>query len=151
VRSSPQRRQSWLSEVCMSLSEELALQHREAINTYIYRHEDLIQNCLTKQDWRAIKMVTCWLKSFQSATTQMSATKNPMLSSTHAIFRGLQAKIKDILREEQGLSPQLVQGLSNAHLKLSEYYYKFNKSPFYLWASCKSHLMSHLSITLKLP
>ncbi|KAI9461527.1 ribonuclease H-like domain-containing protein [Russula earlei] len=112
-----------------------ALQHHEAINTYIYQHEDLIQHHLTKQDWRAIKMVTRWLKSFQSATTQMLATKKPMISSTHTIFHGLQAEIRDILCEEQGLSPQLVQGLSDAHLKLSEYYYKFDESPFYLWAS----------------
>jgi hypothetical protein len=67
----------------------------------------------------------------------MSAMKNPMLSSTHAIFHGLQAKIRDILHEEQGLSPWLIQGLSDAHLNLSEYYYKFDKLPFYLWASHK--------------
>jgi hypothetical protein len=114
-----------------------ALKHREAINTFIYRHEDLIQYRLTEEDWRAIEMVTRWLMSFRSATTQMSATKSPMLSTTHAIFRGLQAEIKDILRQEKGLSPRLIKGLSDAHLKLSEYYYKFDESPFYLWASRK--------------
>jgi hypothetical protein len=119
-----------------------ALRHREAINTFIYRHEDLIQYRLTEEDWQAIEMVTRWLKSFRSATTQMSATKSPMLSSTHAIFRGLQADIKDILREEKGLSPRLIKGLADAHLKLSEYYYKFDESPFYLWASRRSHLAS---------
>jgi hypothetical protein len=124
-----------------------ALQHREAINTCIYRHEDLIPYHLTEEDWRAIETVTRWLKSFRSATTQMSATKTPMLSSTHAIFRGLQAEIRDILCEEQGLSPQLIQGLSNAHLKLSEYYYKFDESPFYLWASHKSRLVDYFPIT----
>jgi hypothetical protein len=71
-----------------------------------------------------------------------------MLSSTHAIFCGLQAEIRDILHKEQGLSPQLIQGLSNAHLKLSEYYYKFDESPFYLWASCKSYLVNHLPMKL---
>jgi hypothetical protein len=127
-----------------------ALQHREAINTFIYRHEDLIQFRLTEEDWRAIDMVTRWLKSFQSATTQMSASKTPMLSSTHAIFRGLQADLRDILRVEQGLSPQLIQGLTDAHLKLSEYYYKFDESPFYLWASRKSHPLDYyLPIDLK--
>jgi hypothetical protein len=125
-----------------------ALQHREAINTYVYRHDDLIQYRLTEEDWRAVEMVMRWLKSFHSATTQMSATKTPMLSSTHAIFRGLQAEIRDILREEQGLSPRLIQGLSDAHLKLSEYYYKFDESPFYLWASCKSHFVNYLRIRL---
>jgi hypothetical protein len=120
-----------------------ALQHREAINTYVYRHEDLIQYRLTEDDWKAVEMVTRWLKSFRSATTQMSATKTPMLSSTHAIFRGLQAEIRDILQEEQGLNPRLIQGLTDAHLKLSEYYYKFDESPFYLWSSRKSHLVNY--------
>ncbi|KAI9513529.1 hypothetical protein F5148DRAFT_969355, partial [Russula earlei] len=109
-------------------------------------HEDLIQHCLTKKDWRAIKMVTRWLKSFQSATTQMLATKKPMISSTHAIFCGLQAKIRDILHEEQGLSPWLIQGLSSAHLKLSEYYYKFDESPFYLWASFLDPCISYSAL-----
>jgi hypothetical protein len=120
-----------------------ALKHRETINTFIYRHEDLIQYRLTEEDWRAIEMVTRWLKSFRSATTQMSATRSPMLSSTHAIFRGLQDDIKDFLRTEKGLSPRLIKGLSDAHLKLSEYYYKFDESPFYLWASRRSCLASY--------
>lgn len=127
-----------------------ALQYREAVNAYIYRHEDLIQYRLTDEDWKAIEMVTRWLNLFQSATTQMSSTKTPMLSWTHAIFRGLQAEIRDILRKEQGLSPRLIQGLSDAHLKLSEYYYKFDESPFYLWASRKCHLVKYLFIPLNL-
>jgi hypothetical protein len=106
-----------------------ALKHHEAINTFIYRHEDMIQYHLTEEDWQAVEMVTRWLKSFHSATTQMSATKTPMLSTTHAIFCGLQADIKDILHEENGLSPCLIKGLSDAHLKLT------------------INLMSHLSIS----
>jgi hypothetical protein len=66
-----------------------------------------------------------------------------MLSSTHAIFHGLQDDIKDFLRMEKGLSPHLIKGLSDAHLKLSEYYYKFDESPFYLWASRRSCLASY--------
>ena len=109
--------------------------HREAMRTFVYRHEELIQYRLTDDDWTSIEMVTDWLRLFQLATTQMSATKTAMLSSMHAIFRGLQAELKEILRTQKGLSPRLVQGLFNAHLKLSEYYYKIDESPFYLWAS----------------
>ena len=58
---------------------------------------DVIDNCVAKNcnlhtyelstaDWDTITLVTQWLKSFKSATTQMSATKSSMLSSTHAIF-----------------------------------------------------------------
>ena len=61
-------------------------------------------------------MVTRWLKSFHSATVQMSATKMSMISTTHAIFRGLQAEIKDILCQEQDhLAPRLIEGLIDAH------------------------------------
>ena len=67
-----------------------------------------------------------------------------MISFTYTIFRGLQAKIRDIFREEEEapypLRSDSKKGLSDAHLKLSEYYYKFNESPFYLWASRTSHL-----------
>jgi hypothetical protein len=114
--------------------------HREAIRTFVYRHEDLIQYRLTDDDWTSIVMVTDWLQLFQLATTQMSATKTPMLSSTHAIFRGLQGELREILRKQKGLPPRLVQGIFDAHLKLSEYYYKFDESPFYLWASRTCYL-----------
>ena len=83
-------------------------------------------------------MVTSWLKSFRSATTQMSATKIPMLSTTHAIFRGLQSDIQDILRTlPDTAAPELKKGLTDAHLKLSDYYYKFDESPYYLWSARK--------------
>ena len=41
--------------------------------------------------------VAGWLKAFQLATTQMSMTKQSMLSTAHAIFRGLQDKVCDAL------------------------------------------------------
>jgi hypothetical protein len=69
----------------------------------------------------------------------MSTTKRATLSSTHAIFRGLQ----DQLREDIATLPQtapirLRTALVEAHQKLAEYYYKFDESPFYMWASCTS-------------
>jgi hypothetical protein len=51
---------------------------------------------LSNMDWESIKLVTSWLKSFRAATTEMSATKVPILSTTHAIFRGLQDDIKTL-------------------------------------------------------
>jgi hypothetical protein len=86
-------------------------------------------------------MVTSWLKSFHATTTQMSTTKVPMLSTTHAIFRGLQDDIKDILRRLPAtVSPSLKYGLIDAHTKLSDYYHKYDESPFYTWAACKQLL-----------
>jgi hypothetical protein len=73
----------------------------------------------------------------------MSTTKHSMLSSTHAIFRGLQDQIKAILVDlPSSTSPQLILGLTNAHTKLSDYYYKFDESPLYTWAARKFILMA---------
>jgi hypothetical protein len=69
----------------------------------------------------------------------MSATKKPMLSATHAIFRGLQQSLKEIIT---GLPDEtdatLKAGLVAAHRKLSDYFHKFDQSKYYLWATRKS-------------
>ena len=83
-------------------------------------------------------MVTSWLKSFRAATTQMSTTKVPMLSTTHANFCGLQDYTKDIICSLlASVSPSIKFGLIDTHMKLSDYYHKYDKSPFYTWAAYK--------------
>ena len=94
---------------------------------------------LTASDWESIILVTGWLKAFLSATTQMSTTKCATLSFTHAIFRGLQESVRQSLRDlPAGAAPQLKQAILLAHRKLSDYYYKFDESPLYVWASSRS-------------
>jgi hypothetical protein len=89
-------------------------------------------------------MVSTWLKDFRSATTQMSATKHSMLSSTQAIFRGLQESLKESLRTlPDNVPPRLKLALVNAHRKLSDYYTNFDASPYYIWSSRKSQLPHH--------
>jgi hypothetical protein len=67
----------------------------------------------------------------------MSATKIPMLSTTHAIFRGLQDDIKDTTRHfPNSASPTIKLGLTDAHRKLGDYYYEYDALPFYTWAAC---------------
>jgi hypothetical protein len=93
---------------------------------------------LSTTDWDAVALVTKWLKSFWSATTQMSGTKTSMLSSTHAIFRGLQEDIRNSLVELPDSAPaKLKTSLIKAHRKLSDYYSKLDESPYYIWASCE--------------
>jgi sulfur relay (sulfurtransferase) DsrC/TusE family protein len=114
-----------------------ALDYQETINSYVTRNKEVHAFELSNADWESIKMVTSWLKSFRVATTEMSATKTPMLSTTHAIFRGLQDDIKNILRSlPDTVSPNIILGLTDAHRKLSDYYYEFDASPFYTWAAC---------------
>ncbi|TFK58318.1 hypothetical protein BDN72DRAFT_782240, partial [Pluteus cervinus] len=91
---------------------------------------------LSADEWTTIRTVMIWLKAFRSATTQMSATKLPMLSSTHAIFRGLQEELRKGLATLPDTLPSNIKtGLMNAHRKLSDYYYKIDQSPFYIWAT----------------
>jgi len=116
---------------------ECTLNYCDMINSFVLISKDLHALELSKADWESIKLVTSWLKSFQSTTMEMSTTKSPMLSTTHAIFQGLQDDIKTILHSlPNSVSPQIKLGLTDAHRKLSDYYYKYDESPFYTWAAC---------------
>lgn len=108
------------------------------IDDFVGRHRDLRALELDPDDWAAISQVAGWLKAFRSATTDMSKTKEPMLSTVHAVFRGLQDHVSSILRELPDSAPlQLRTGLVEAHTKLSEYYFRSDESPFYTWAARK--------------
>ena len=89
-------------------------------------------------DWDAITLVTRWLKTFQSATTQISTTKLLMLSSAHSIFHGLQESLhKSSHTLPNSTPPCLKLGLTRAHQKLSDYFRKFDDSPHDTWSSCE--------------
>ena len=114
-----------------------ALDYRDTIDSFISRNKDLHALELSNANWESINLVASWLKSFRAATTEMLTTKFPMLSTVHAIFRGLQDDIKNILRTlPNSVSPRIKLGLTDAHRKLSDYYHQFDASPFYTWAAC---------------
>jgi hypothetical protein len=94
---------------------------------------------MDEEEWAAIIKVAEWLRVFRSATSQMSATKRlSVLSTTHAVFRGLQEHVLTIFRElPSDTPPHLTKSLLDDYRKLSDYYYKFDQSPFYCWAACK--------------
>ncbi|KAF8460450.1 hypothetical protein DFH94DRAFT_618290, partial [Russula ochroleuca] len=62
------------------------LDYRDTIDSFVSRNKELHSLELSDDDWESIKLVASWLKSFRSATVEMSTTKIPMLSTTHAIF-----------------------------------------------------------------
>ena len=67
----------------------------------------------------------------------------------HTVFRGLQEDICNILSDLPDTAlPSLKKGLMDAHLKLSDYYYKIDASPFYLWLLHKSYIQFILLIYL---
>lgn len=116
---------------------------KREIDDFVGRHRDLRALELDTDDWEAISQVAAWLKAFRSATTQMSKTKEPMLSTVHAIFRGLQDHIRSILSKLPDSAPaQLMDGLLEAHNKLSEYYYRSDESPYYTWDASMSIFVS---------
>ncbi|KAJ7083642.1 hypothetical protein B0H15DRAFT_769797, partial [Mycena belliarum] len=91
---------------------------------------------LSDEDWTAIRQVRKWLSSFRRATTDMSATSKPMLSQTHLVFCELQRSLKSELASlPSDVAPELKEGMLAAHKKLSDYYFTFDTSPYYLWAS----------------
>ena len=118
------------------------MQYEVEINTFVGLNRDLRDFELSDDEWTAIRLVTGWLRKFHDATTQMSKTKSPMLSHTHAIFRELQEHIhKALTGLSSSIDPRIKAGLIAAHTKLSEYYYRFDKgSPFYLWATSEYFL-----------
>ena len=66
----------------------------------------------------------------------MSTTKTSVLSTTPAIFCGLQDDLKQSLTELPTSAPSgLKTSLVKAHHKLSDYYTKLDESPLYIWAS----------------
>ncbi|KAF5360260.1 hypothetical protein D9758_009172 [Tetrapyrgos nigripes] len=162
VRSSPQRRKTWLKEVLMANSANenrsevalmlildvktrwssthqmlrRALHYKAAINSYCARDRELRKFELEEHEWKTLKLASDWLKTFRAATTEMSTTKRPMLSKTLATFRGLQDNVRSILAQLPHSTDQsLRRGLFDAHTKLSDYYYKFDQSPYYTWAA----------------
>src|SRR5262245_32644031 len=100
-----------------------AMDYHTVINDFVAKNRKMRKHELQDEDWEAIALVALWLKSFRSATTQMSTTKSPMLSWTHAIFRGLQDSLAENLRSLPQHTPApLRRGLLKAHRKLSDYY-----------------------------
>ncbi|KAF8815008.1 hypothetical protein BYT27DRAFT_7007730, partial [Phlegmacium glaucopus] len=115
-----------------------ALMFQSEVESFTLHAKDLRALLIHEDEWDAVKQVCNWLLHFCEATRQMSTTSKPMLSTTHAIFRGLQDAIKKIYADLPHTAPhQLKSGLLDAHQKLSEYYYKYDESPFYTWAACE--------------
>lgn len=99
---------------------------------------------LSNQDWNAIELVTGWLRLFCDATIEMLTTKRSTLSYVHCIFRTLQDYIKTELAKLPNSTPICIrEGLSAAHHKLSDYYLKFDDSPYYIWASSTFYTPAH--------
>ena len=119
-----------------------ALEFQKDVDDFVGRNQDLCALELSEGEWGMIVQVTDWLGAFQAATTQMSTSKQSMLSSMLAIFRGLQEHIWKIYGDLPTLTPQRIKdSLLDAHKKLSDYYYRYDQPPFYTWAARKfNHL-----------
>ena len=63
-----------------------ALDFATEIDHFVGHNCDLQALELDPDDWAAISLVAGWLKAFQSAITEMSKIKEPMILTVHAIF-----------------------------------------------------------------
>lgn len=93
---------TWWSSTHQMMSQVLDL--KDNINFFVARNHDLRDLELLPIEWDAITHVANWLYAFHSATTDMSTTEMPMLSTMHAIFWGLQVHIQQIF---QDLPPEI--------------------------------------------
>ena len=128
--------------------------YKSEINTFVGINKELRHLELTDDEWDAIDLVAGWLREFRDATTEMSTTSRPMLSHVHAIFRGLQEHVRQALAKLPDMAdPRIKAGLLAAHAKLSEYYHRFDQSPYYLWAARESidYLLYYNSMTMTDP
>ncbi len=120
------------------ISLERALDYKDCLNDWVDSQRELRHLEIHSNEWSSISLLADWLQAFRDATTGMSSTSFPMLSTIHATFRSLQDHIKTILHSlPNTVSPQMKQALVEAHEKLAEYYEKFDQSPFYTWAARK--------------
>ena len=91
---------------------------------------------LLPADWEAVSLVESWLWIFCAATTQMLSTSTITLSSVYAVFRTLQDYLLTLLENlPDDAIPGLREGLTKAYCKLSDYYFKIEASPYYIWAA----------------
>ena len=117
-----------------------ALDYKSQIDSYVgAKVKELRPFELSKSKWESIALITKWLHYFRDAMTQMSSTKNLTLSSTHAVFKGPQDELAKNLAELLDSAPSYLQNaLVNSHAKLSDYFYTYDQSPYYIWTACVS-------------
>ncbi|KAJ3508846.1 hypothetical protein NMY22_g16486 [Coprinellus aureogranulatus] len=181
ARSSPQRREAWLKEATILVDElkraklegparalmlildvrtrwsstysmlSRALSFRTAVTYFTAKNLELRKFELSDSDWTAIETVCKWLECFQAATREMSSTRTPMLSTTIAIFRGLQQQIKEAIRSlPPSTSPSVRNALVKAHKKLSDYYFRFDTSSYGTWAALLDPRISYDGLKIAL-
>ncbi|KAJ7912853.1 hypothetical protein B0H13DRAFT_2326912 [Mycena leptocephala] len=129
------RRESVLLEAIVAISKST----RKRAESKLTAYQDVVTAPLSteRQRWDFDRSTESWLKSFRTATMLVSATKRPMLSFTHAVFRGLQEDLRTSLKQLPFSTPSVLRnGLIEAHRNLSNYYhYKMDQSPYYTWAA----------------
>lgn len=124
------------------LLEGRALDYKKSISDFVSKNREFCPWELSDEDWKAIELVEDWLCCYREATVSMSATKHATLLSTHAIFKGVQDSLRTSMRAILcGSPPQLLNGLKAAHLKLADYFTKFDASPLYVWSCCECFVL----------
>ncbi|PPR06980.1 hypothetical protein CVT26_004251 [Gymnopilus dilepis] len=106
-----------------------ALDFPKEIVDFVGRQRDVGFLELDVGDWKTTELVARSSKAFRWATTEMSLTKQPMLSIVHTIPRGLQDHLTSILADLPDSTPaQLRDGLVHSCEAQSD------ELPYHTWA-----------------
>ena len=79
---------SFILDSC-SWTARWVVNYCDTIDSFISRNKDLHALELSNSDWESIKLVVLWLKSFRSATIEMSVTKTPNVVNNSCGFSRL--------------------------------------------------------------
>jgi hypothetical protein len=112
------------------------MDYASTLDKYVAKTADLTAHALTSADWTTINVVCGWLHPFKTATTLMSATKQPTLARVQGTFKSLMKHVSDISTALDASTPDTIRdSLSECLSKLKEYFLKSHDSPYYVWAS----------------
>ncbi|KAF5332385.1 hypothetical protein D9758_018913 [Tetrapyrgos nigripes] len=113
---------------------------RDAINVWVFEHEDLRSLGLSKQDWKTLEEIECILEIFTKVTHMMSQADTPTLPFVLPMHRHMDKKLRALGKDPKysKYSSAIDAGLQ----KLSKYHELAKTNQFYVVATGKSQLVT---------
>ncbi|KAN0131304.1 Ribonuclease H-like domain containing protein [Lactarius tabidus] len=130
IQSSPQRKQTWLAQVAASTASTLGC------NNDNHPRQPLVLILDVKTRWLSTHQMMRRALDFQKDIDDFVARNRDLCALELSEDEGLKEHIQGIYRNLPSSTPSRIKaGLLDAHKKLSDYYYRYDQSPFYTWAA----------------
>ncbi|KAH8930303.1 hypothetical protein BT69DRAFT_1311007 [Atractiella rhizophila] len=115
---------------------DLGLRYKDVIETYSNRHELPSMLHLSEKEWNSVEQVCKWLAIFRQATYDMSMNKASCLSQTLGVYHSLLGFLKEEISRLTNtvVDKEYRQALLDCYYKLSDYHYRSDLSPYYIYA-----------------